>query len=166
MVNPFFKNNGPFKFIDILKELNINIDKVIHDQEVLDINDLLASNHNEITFFHSKKYIDIAQNTKASFCITTANLKNELPDTCKPIIVNNVLVATSIVASKFYPSSIEDNFDNTVNLINETKFKDNIKFTALLIASRWRLRATGASAGSGKSANGESTLFWGTLSNS
>ena len=128
MVNPFFKNNGPFKFFDILNELKINIDSVSDDQDIIDIKDLLTSNHNEITFFHSKKYKDIAKNTKASFCITTENLKNELPNSCKPIVVNNVLVATSTITAKFYPGSIEDHFDNTVKLINETNFKDKVKF--------------------------------------
>jgi UDP-3-O-[3-hydroxymyristoyl] glucosamine N-acyltransferase len=128
MVNPFFKNNGPFKFFDILNELNININKDAKNQEVLDIKDLLTSNHNEITFFHSKKYKDIAKNTKASFCITTENLKNKLPNNCKPIVVDNVLVATSIITAKFYPNSINDNFDITANFINDNKFKNKIKF--------------------------------------
>ena len=127
MVNPFFKNNGPFKYADILKVLDINIDNVDSDLDILDIKDLLTSNHNEITFYHSIKYKDIAKNTQATFCITTEKLKNELPKNCKPIIVNNVLVATSKITAKFYPSSIEDNFDNTVNPIERTKFINNIK---------------------------------------
>ena len=114
MVNPFFKNNGPFKVLDIFKLLKINIEKINFDQDILDINDLLTSNTNEITFFHSKKYKDIALNTKASFCITTENLKNELPKSCTPIVVDNVLVSTSKVTSKFYPDSINDNFDENV----------------------------------------------------
>ena len=32
-----------------------------------------------------------------------------------PIIVDNVLVSTSIVTAKFYPESINDNFDDTVD---------------------------------------------------
>ena len=128
MINPFFKNNGPFKFLDILDELKINIDKIDNDLDVLDIKDLLTSNHGEITFFHSNRYKDIAKNTKASFCITTENLKINLPETCKPIIVNNVLVATSKITAKFYPSSIEDNFDNTIKFINESNFKDKVKY--------------------------------------
>ena len=40
----------------------------------------------------SKKYKDLAKNTKASFCITNETLKNELPKNCTPLIVNNVLV--------------------------------------------------------------------------
>ncbi|MBD1173362.1 UDP-3-O-(3-hydroxymyristoyl)glucosamine N-acyltransferase [Pelagibacterales bacterium SAG-MED03] len=128
MVNPFFRNNGPFKFFDILNELSIKINKVDENQEVLDIKDLLTSNNNEITFLNSKKYKHLAKNTKASFCITTESLKNELPNSCKPIIVNNVLVATSKITEKFYPNSINDNFDTTANFVKENRFKDKVKF--------------------------------------
>jgi UDP-3-O-[3-hydroxymyristoyl] glucosamine N-acyltransferase len=128
MDNHFFKNNGPFRLRDILKDLNLkNIDKKL-DYDVVDIKDLQNSKSNEITFFHSKKYKEIANKTKASFCLTTKNLENELPTHCIPIIVNNVLVSTSIVTSKFYPDAIEDDFDVTVDLINNTKFNDKVKF--------------------------------------
>jgi len=128
MQNPFFINNGPFKVSDILSVLNLDNVDIDMDRKITDIKDLFTSNTNEITFFHSKKYKDIAKNTKASFCLTTENLKNELPKDCKPIIVENVLVSTSKVTAKFYPESINDNFDNTVNEIKDTEFKDKVKF--------------------------------------
>ena len=56
MDNPFFKNNGPFKFRDILKDLNLKNDQINQDQNIIDIKDLQNSKSNEITFFHSKKY--------------------------------------------------------------------------------------------------------------
>ena len=128
MQNSFFKNNGPFNILNILKILNLDNENTYKDQNITDIKDLFVSKKNEITFFHSKKYKDIAKNTKASFCITTENLKNELHKNCKPIIVDNVLVSTSLVTAKFYPESINDNFDDTVNEIKDTKFKDTVKF--------------------------------------
>jgi UDP-3-O-[3-hydroxymyristoyl] glucosamine N-acyltransferase len=128
MINPFFKNNGPFQISDILQLINLNDLKIPNDQKINDIKDLFTSENNDITFFHSKKYMDFAKNTKASFCLTTESLKNELPKHCKPLIVQNVLVSTSIVTSKFYPSSINDNFDYTAKDIIDTKFKDNVKF--------------------------------------
>ena len=128
MQNPFFINNGPFKVSDILSILNLDNVDIDMDRKITDIKDLFTSNTNEITFFHSKKYKDIAKNTKASFCLTTENLKNELAKDCKPIIVENVLVSTSKVTAKFYPESINDNFDDTVNEIQDTEFKDKLKF--------------------------------------
>ena len=128
MHNPFFKNNGPFKFSEILNILDLKTDQINKDLEIIDIKDIQNSKLEEITFFHSKKYKFAANNTKASFCITTENLKNELPESCLPIIVDNVLVSTSLVTSKFYPDSINDDFDTTVEEINNTKFSDRVKF--------------------------------------
>jgi len=128
MENPFFKNNGPFKFKDILKKINLENDKDNADLDIIDIKDLQNSQTNHISFFYSNKYKQFANNTKASFCITTENLKNELPKTCKPIIVDNVLVSTSVITAKFYPDAINDNFDTTVVESNKIEFKNKIKF--------------------------------------
>ena len=76
MDNPFFNNNGPFKFRDILRDLSLEKDQNDQDQNIIDIKDLQNSKSNEITFFHSKKYKAAANNTKASFCITTKNVVN------------------------------------------------------------------------------------------
>ena len=79
MHHPFFKNKGPFKVSEILNILNLNNVDIDMDLTISDIKDLFISNKNEITFFHSKKYKDVANKTKASFCLTTEVLKNELP---------------------------------------------------------------------------------------
>ena len=128
MTNPFFKNNGPIKISEILDIFNLSTDIVNTNQSILDIKDLLTANSNEITFFHSKKYKDIASSTKATLCITTKNLENYLPNHCKPIIVENVLVATSKITEKFYPSAVNDLFDDSVNEISETVFKDKVNY--------------------------------------
>ena len=91
-------------------------------------NDLASANVNEITFLHSKKYKNLANSTKASYCITTSNLKNNLPKGCVPLVVDNVLVSTSIVTEKFYPDAVNDNFDNSVQDSSKTKFKEKVKF--------------------------------------
>jgi len=126
MSNPFFKNRGPFLIFDILNFLKINTSSVSTNVEIKDIKDLSSSNNSEITFFHSKKYKELAQKTKASFCITTESLKNELPTSCIPLIVDNVLLSVSKITSIFYPDSVKDDFDDSVNNINETNFKDKV----------------------------------------
>jgi UDP-3-O-[3-hydroxymyristoyl] glucosamine N-acyltransferase len=128
MNNPYFKNNGPFKFNEILISLGLSHKKDNDDLYINDINDLENSDLNQITFFHSKKYKSAANNTKASFCLTTENLKNELPRKCVPIITDNILVSTSIVTAKFYPESINDDFDTSLEHINKTKFNDKVNF--------------------------------------
>ena len=126
MSNPFFKNHGPILISSIIKTLNITADIKYKDQKIKDIRDLVSANNNDITFFHSKKYKDIAKQTKASFCLTTDVLKNELPKSCIPLIVENVLVSTSKITSMLYPDSINDEFDETVRFVDETKFKDKV----------------------------------------
>ena len=126
MSNPFFKNHGPFLILDILNYLEIKIVSVSKNVKINDIKALDSSNNSEITFFHSKKYKELAQKTKASFCITTESLKNELPSTCIPLIVDNVLVSVSKITSIFYPDSVKDDFDVSVTNIDETNFKDKV----------------------------------------
>ena len=128
MINPFFTNSGPFKIKEILIELSLENDAFNQNLNIFNIKDLQNSKSDEITFFHSKKYKMAANNTKASFCITTQNLQNELPKSCIPIIVENVLVSTSIITAKFYPDSIKDNFDVTAEDIKNTKFNDKGEF--------------------------------------
>tara|TARA_B100000989_G_scaffold276777_1_gene237252 strand:- start:3 stop:983 length:981 start_codon:yes stop_codon:yes gene_type:complete len=128
MFNPFFKNYGPLNILEILKILNLNYNANIKSYDIQDVKDLSSSTKNDITFFHSKKYKELANNTKASFCITLSNLKNELPENCVPLVVDNVLVSTSIITSKFYPDSINDDFDNSVVNIIETELNSKVKF--------------------------------------
>jgi len=128
MSNPFFKNHGPFKVSEIVKILNINIDKPYNEKKIFDIKDLVSSSEYDITFFHSKKYKDVAKKTKASFCLTTDVLKTELPESCLALVVENVLVSSSKITSIFYPDSINDNFDQTVIPINDTHFKNKVSF--------------------------------------
>tara|TARA_B100000886_G_scaffold275630_1_gene199546 strand:- start:717 stop:1700 length:984 start_codon:yes stop_codon:yes gene_type:complete len=129
MTKNFFKNYGPFKSNEILKFLKINPDSIQNKkQDIHDIKDLFSASAKDITFFHSKKYKAIANKTKAYYCITSNSLKNELPKSCIPLIVDNVLVSTSVITEKFYPESVNDNFDNSVSDISKTEFKEKVKF--------------------------------------
>ena len=127
MSNPFYKNHSPFKISEVFENLNIEFKGGNLDQKVFDIKDLFNANDNEVTFLHSKKYSEVAKKTKASFCITTNSLKNYLPKSCVPIIVENVLIATSKVTSQFYPESLNDHFDDTAININETRYKEKVR---------------------------------------
>ncbi len=126
MSNPFFKNHGPFNVSEVLKFLEIEKDFLDSNLHIKDIKDLNTSSKYDITFFHSKKYKNVAKKTKASFCITNESLKNELPSNCIPLIVKNVLVSVSKLTAKFYPDSVDDGFDKTLMNITDTKFKDEV----------------------------------------
>ena len=128
MTNPFFKNKGPFKIDKLLKLANLANVNNFKKFNIKDIKDLSASTKYDISFFHSKKYELVARETKASFCITTENLKDYLPKNCNKIIVKNVLIATAKITEIFYPSSINDDFDKTVKDISKTIFKKKVNY--------------------------------------
>ena len=128
MENPFYKNSGPIKLSKIYEILQINPENFSKDYSVNDVKDLVNSNENDITFFHSKKYLSVAKSTKASFCITTTKLKKDLPSNCTPLVVDNVLISISQLTEKFYPESINDDFDQSVKDISQTEFNSLAKF--------------------------------------
>ncbi len=126
MKNPFFKNTGPHSLNYLLETIYLKDDNIT-DVKINDIKDLSSSQKNEITFLHSKRYTDLAKKTKASYCLTSKNFQSFLPNNCKPIISDKVLLHTAQITKIFYPDSITDDYDNTVKPINETEFKDKIK---------------------------------------
>ena len=128
MINPFFKNVGPFSILELLKISGTETPKFYDKVKILDIKDLVSATNKDITFFHSKKYELFASETKASFCITSSNLSHILPDNCNKIIVDNVLIATAKITKIFYPESVTDDFDYDVKEITKTSFKKNVKF--------------------------------------
>ena len=128
MKHPFFKNYGPFKIQELLKDLKLDNKENLSDDIVHDIRDLQTAEKEHLTFFHSKKYNLQASKTKASFCITLKNLTHYLPQECKPICVDNVLLIISKITSKFYPDAINDDFDNSVKKIEELDFDNKINY--------------------------------------
>ena len=126
MSNQFYKSKGPFLVSDILKLIKVETYNLKQDIEVKDIKDLYSSSISDITFFHSKKYVEFAKSTKASFCITTESLKKVLPTTCAPLVVENVLLAVSKLTANFYPNSIDDKFDKTATEIKKTEFRNYV----------------------------------------
>ena len=127
MENPFFKNTGPHNINNLLKVIDLN-NQIFSDEKINDIKDISSAQNKDITFFHSKKYISLAKITKASYCITTNNLKSYLPNNCKPIISEKVLLVTAQITKIFYPDSVTDDFDSSVEKIDKTEFKEKVKF--------------------------------------
>ena len=127
MVNPFFKNTGPHKLDYLLKVIDLKDNNFLEDK-INDIKDLNSSQKNEITFLHSRKYSELAKKTKASYCLTSKNFESFLPNNCKAIITEKVLLHTAQITKIFYPDSITDDYDNTVTDINETELKNKVKF--------------------------------------
>ena len=91
MLNPFFKNVGPFNIGKLLDKVSIENKEKFKKDKIYNVSDLVSATNKDLTFFHSKKYPELASKTKASYCVTLENLSNFLPNTCKKIIVKNVL---------------------------------------------------------------------------
>ena len=127
MLNPFFKNFGPFRIEKLITVLGIKNDQNFKKDQIYDVKDLISATKKDLTFFHSKKYSELAHTTKASYCLTHENLAKYLPVSCNKIIVNNVLITLAEITKKFYPNSITDDFDLTAKDINKTKFKNKVK---------------------------------------
>ncbi len=128
MTNLFFKNKGPFEINKLLKFAELKNIQKYKNLKIYDVKDLSTSTKKDITFLHSKKYEAHASKTKASFCITTDNLKDYLPKNCNKIIVDNVLIVTAKITKIFYPDSVTDDFDITVKDISKTSFKKKVDF--------------------------------------
>ena len=100
MINPFFKNTGPYEINDLLKLISIK-DSSFPDEKINDIKDLSSSKKGDMTFLHSKKYCELAKSTNASFCVTSENLKSLLPANCKTIISDKILLDVAKITKKF-----------------------------------------------------------------
>ena len=128
MLNPFFKNFGPFKIDYLLKKIDVQNKENFKKDKIYDVSDLVTATDKDLTFFHSKNYSELASKTKASYCITLDNLSQFLPASCKKIIVKNVLLTMAKVTKEFYPKSIVDDFDDSAKDISKTSFKKKVKF--------------------------------------
>ena len=128
MLNPFFKNDGPFYIEKLLRKTEIENKENFKKDKIYNVSDLTTATDKDLTFFHSKNYSELASKTKASYCVTLENLSQFLPNSCKKIIVKNVLLSMAKITKEFYPNSIVDDFDKTVKDISKTSFKKKVKF--------------------------------------
>ena len=92
------------------------------------IETLEKSKKNDLSFFDSIKYKNLAEKTKASYCITTKRLEKFLPQTTKKILVQNVLYELATVLKKIYPKSDIDYPDLTLKTPIYNKYK-SVKFS-------------------------------------
>ena len=128
MNNPFFKNAGPFSIDKLLVKADIENKEFYKKDKIFNVSDLQTATNKDLAFFHSKNYSDLASKTKASYCVTLSSLSKFLPDTCKKIIVKNVLLTIAKITKEFYPKSIVDDFDDSVKDISKLSFKKKVKF--------------------------------------
>ena len=115
------------------KKKNLKLNKIFSNKYltnnflVNNVKPLHLAQKNDITFFDSLKYKNIASKTKASACITTDGLKKFLPTKIQLIIVKNVLFELAQVLKKIYPTSDIDYPDLLLKKPNKKKYK-SVKF--------------------------------------
>ena len=78
MINPFFKNTGPFIIEKLLVKADIENKENFKRDKIFNVVDLLNATNKDLTFFHSKNYSLLASKTKASYCITLDSLSHFL----------------------------------------------------------------------------------------
>ncbi len=128
MQNLFFKNAGPFIIDKLLSKIKTENKENFIKDKIYNVSDLVTATNKDLTFFHSKGYSTLASKTKASYCVTLDSLSHFLPNTCKKIIVKNVLLTMAKITKEFYPNSIVDDFDTSAKDISTTSFKKKVKF--------------------------------------
>ena len=118
----FFKKKTDIKINNILNSLSLN--KYKKNFKVNDINELNEAGKDDISFYHSGKYMDSLNNTKSNLIITNKIHRKNIPKKKHIIEVDNVLLSVAKVTSLFYPHSLNDTFDLNVKVIDNKKFKN------------------------------------------
>ncbi len=127
MINTFYNKSDNIKLIDIFSLLDLEKNFENSESKVNDVKEISSAKKGDITFFHLIKYKNAMSSSKASYCLTTKKFLKFIPETCEPIIVENVLISLSKITNLFYPNSINDNFDKNVSIVSTKNFK-NIQF--------------------------------------
>ncbi len=122
MKNKFFKKNNNVKINDIL--LSINKKKQKKNYKINDIKELETATDQDITFFHSMKYLEFVKKTKSKIIITHKKFIKIIPKKIKIVEVKNILLAVAQVTSLFYPNALNDNFDKEVNYIDKKNYPE------------------------------------------
>ena len=103
----FYTNFGPFS----LSELALKIKAELHgdkNKKVLDIAALNDANNSEISFYHSSKYKDDFDKTKAGVVVVDKSCK--IKSDKSYLVVEDPYIAMAKLASVFYPDCEYQNF--------------------------------------------------------
>ncbi len=120
--NKFFEKRDKVFLSDIFNLLNIK--KLKKKIIINNISDLKSANSNDLSFFHNSKYLKYLRQTKAKYVITDKKHNNLVETYCTPLLVDNVLKSVSIVTNFFYPNSLNDAVDLSLNIPNKKTHKN------------------------------------------
>ncbi len=137
MTNLFFKKIRNIKINDILLHLKLKKNK--KDSLINDIKELDAAGTNDISFFHSVRYLESLKKTKAKYIITSKKFKNIIPRKFNIIEVSNVLLSVANITLLFYPNALNDSFDRSVVPIKNNQFTKLISGKNVLIGKNVKI---------------------------
>ena len=83
MLNPFFKNVGPFKIDKLLSKMGIENKEKFKKDKIHNVADLLSATNKDLTFFHSKNYAELASKTAELQVLKTTSGGIESDNTSK-----------------------------------------------------------------------------------
>ena len=128
MVNPiFFKKKKDFVTIKEILELTNSrlpdsqsgrINEKIHNIATLDV-----ATKNDLSFFHSSKYLEQFQNSQAGYCFTKEEYIKKAPKNMTLLINENPYFAYAVFASEFY----QENFDVDGKISSKANISKNAK---------------------------------------
>ena len=115
--NIFFKKKN-IKLSQLFPKL-----KFRKNLKINDIKPLHLAEKQDITFFETLSYKELAANTKALICITNKKLESFLPERVEKVLVDNVLLELAKVLKKMYPDSDLDYNDKSLKKPSKKSFK-------------------------------------------
>lgn len=99
----FFKNNGPFRLSEIAEICNSELkDSTKSDIQISDIATMGKAKEGEICFFYDKKAKEKAKEIKATACVTTAELAENISSEVIVLTSANPKLAFLQLNKKFY----------------------------------------------------------------
>tara|TARA_Y100000768_G_scaffold385498_1_gene371738 strand:+ start:1302 stop:2288 length:987 start_codon:yes stop_codon:yes gene_type:complete len=123
--NPFFSKKNNIYLSNILTTLGKN--KIKKNVKIENISEIISATSSDISFFNNLKYLEYLKKSKVKYVITNKKYIHKIKNYCHPIIVDNVLKSVYEITKIFYPESLDDAVDFSVNEPNLDLHK-NIKF--------------------------------------
>lgn len=104
------KNINYLEIKEILEKNLIEVYSNIDENETFEsIKTISNSSNMDLTFFSKIKFINDLKITKAKACLIEKKFVEFLPDTCKPIIVNDPYLALALVSNLIDDESLKSN---------------------------------------------------------
>ena len=101
------------KYIEIKELLERNslevVSNISNEEFFSNIKTISRALNNDLSFFSNLKYLEDLKNTNAKACLIEKKFAKHLPQTCKPILVNDPYYALALLSNIFNDQKIKSN---------------------------------------------------------